>query len=239
MSLTISGSMVMADLLNFDSKLSREAVKVDLGADSENKSILVNIGNERMVYTLDGRKVEVHVDHADVVLTFYLGTQKIFVSSLKNSSVDQQVNAALNWLTGNPVSSEPMPQKDLRVQSPEDGKDYSTVELVVQISSSYESMCLYREYTALGLTYKQDMGGPLKRIHCGGRNEVYVSPLIHVVDGVRVLYIEPTSAVIDWFAIEEWVKRRVPEGTLMLNDAGRAVGEIRSIARSKAGEIAA
>lgn len=85
-------------------------------------------------------------------------------------------------------------------------KDYKSVDIAVHINSSLETMALYQSYVDRGWTYKQDMSGPLKTIGKWSSKPVCVAPLIHVINGVRVLYVEATSVLVDWDMIDVWIK---------------------------------
>lgn len=233
MALSISGSVVMSEVMAFNDRLTRAAKTVDIRGMDVYHTINTNIGDQCLRYTLGDRRVEVRVEHTDMVLAYSIRDMLVLESSFPQREMNEQVNGALRWLLGMPISMEPLPQEDIRIASPEDGKDYSTVDLVVQISSSFEVSKLYGEVKEKGWVYQQDMGGPLKMIGRVAKHECWVSPQIHTINGVRVLYINPTSAFIHWEMVEEWVKQRVPEGTPMLNDPGRMICEIRDIAESK------
>lgn len=85
-------------------------------------------------------------------------------------------------------------------------KDYKSVDIAVQISSSLETMSLYQEYMERKWSYQQDRSGPLLTIGKIGDRPICVAPLIHVVEGIRVMYVEATSPLIDWTLIDNWVR---------------------------------
>lgn len=120
-----------------------------------------------------------------------------------------------------------------RVTSFFDDKPYDTVDVVLQISSSLESLDLYRTWVDQKLTYKQDMGGYMHTIGHVNDRPVCIAPMIHNVGGVNVLYVEAQSALVDWEMIEDWVKRVVPEGTPMCSSPINALGYIRDAIRKK------
>lgn len=120
-----------------------------------------------------------------------------------------------------------------RVSDIPNDKPYGSVDLVIQISSSYETMALYREYMELKMTYKQDMSGYLHTIGHINDRPICIAPMIHVIDGLNVLYVEATTGLVDWEMIEEWVNARVPKGTQMCNDPSNAISYMRSAIRNK------
>lgn len=91
-------------------------------------------------------------------------------------------------------------------------KNYLGVDIVVCISSSYESMALYKDFKDMGFTYIQDRGGPLITVGHLDERPICIAPLIHTVSGVKILYVEATSGLVDWDLIETWIKLRVKEG---------------------------
>lgn len=92
-----------------------------------------------------------------------------------------------------------------RVTQFKDDKPYGTVDLVVQISSSLETLALYQEYMDRKWSYEQDKSGYLHTIGHINDRPVCISPLIHKVAGLNVLYVEATSSLIDWEMIEGWI----------------------------------
>lgn len=122
-----------------------------------------------------------------------------------------------------------------RVTSFFDDKPYDTVDVVIQISSSLESLDLYRTFVDQKLTYKQDCGGYMHTIGHINDRPICIIPLIHNVGGVNVLYVEAQSALVDWQMIEDWVKHVVPEGTPMCTSPINALGYIRNAIHKKEG----
>lgn len=109
-------------------------------------------------------------------------------------------------------------------------KDYKSVDVVVQISSSLEMSALYEIYMLREWSYKQDMGGPLITIGEWAGRKICVAPLIHVVEGVRVMYVEATSSLIDWDMIDEWIKSVTGKADIRIqNNPSNLPGDISSI----------
>lgn len=238
MALSISGSVVMAEVMAFNDRLTRAAKTVDISGMDVYHTINTNIGNECLVYSLGDRRVEISVQHTDMQLAYYLDHVAILQSVFPQREMDAQVNGALRWLLGMPISVVPLPQEVIRIESPEDGKDYNSVDLVVQINSSYEVSRLYDEVVKEGWTYKQDTSGPSKMVGTIAKHQLWVSPLIHVINGVKVLYVNPTSGLVQWDMVEEWVAQRVPEGTPTLRCPSEMIYTIRNIASERKKEAA-
>lgn len=93
-----------------------------------------------------------------------------------------------------------------QVTSFKDDKPYSTVDLVVLISSSMETMTLYQEYVDWKWSYRQDMGGYMHTIGHINDRPICISPMIHTIAGLNVMYVEANSSLIDWEMIEDWVR---------------------------------
>lgn len=94
-----------------------------------------------------------------------------------------------------------------------DRKNFLGADVVVEINSSYETMMLYKEFVEKCMSYKQDMGGYMVTVGKLDGRPICVTPHIHTIDGVKVLYVEATSQVVDWVMIENWIKSVVKEGT--------------------------
>lgn len=43
-----------------------------------------------------------------------------------------------------------------------------------------------------------------------GDKEVWISPLAHIVNGRKILFVDATSSLVDWNMIEEYLKKNVP-----------------------------
>ena len=114
-----------------------------------------------------------------------------------------------------------------------DDKPYDKVDVVVQLNSSYETMALYAEFKLRKMSYEQDMGGYMHTIGHINDRPICVSPMIHVIDGVNVMYVEATSPLVDWDMIEEWIKDRVPENVRIVTDPTNLLCEIRSVKRNR------
>lgn len=120
-----------------------------------------------------------------------------------------------------------------RVTDLRDDKPYDKVECVILLGSNVETSALYSQYKELGWEYKQDMGGYLHTIGYINDRPICVSPMMHVIDGVNVLYVEANSELVDWEMIEMWTKDRVREGIPFCIDPGNAYNSIREAKRAK------
>lgn len=85
-------------------------------------------------------------------------------------------------------------------------KDYKSVDIAVQISSSLETLALYQDFKERKWSYEQDRSGPLLTIGNFGGRPICIAPLIHRIGGLNVMYVEATSPLIDWDFIDNWIR---------------------------------
>jgi hypothetical protein len=87
---------------------------------------------------------------------------------------------------------------------------YKDVHGIVE-ANSYESLMLWREWhQIIGCTWVQNNSGWLEKVGEIAGKEVWISPLAHIVNGRKILFVDATSAVVDWDMIEEYLKENVP-----------------------------
>jgi len=109
-------------------------------------------------------------------------------------------------------------------------KDYKSVDIAVQISSSLETVALYQEFKERKWSYEQDRGGPLIPIGRIADRPVCIAPLIHRIGGVNVLYVEATSPLIDWDMIDNWIREVTGKPDIQIqNDPVNLAGSIGSL----------
>jgi hypothetical protein len=78
-------------------------------------------------------------------------------------------------------------------------------------ANSYESMCLWQEWhKKRGKTWEQGLGGYLPTIGQLDGRPVVLSLFVHKIDGHHLLFIEPTSQVVDHQMIDAWLKANLP-----------------------------
>lgn len=111
--------------------------------------------------------------------------------------------------------------------------DYSSVQLVVQINSSLETSALYEKYVKKGWSFKQSMGTYGVTLGKLADRPVCVSPWLHEIAGIKVLYVEATSQVVDWVMIENWIKSKVPEGTPIVTDPSNLFAYMNPVVREQ------
>lgn len=154
----------------------------------------------------------------------------------------------INWLNGSPSKELIDAQHyayslfdapEVPTELFDDGKDYSMVDIAVAINSTYETGQLYNAYCEAKWKYQQDMGGNLITVGKLEGAPVCIAPMIHTIEGVRVLYVEATSGVVCHTMIEAWVKAKINNPKVeFLTSPDRLVYEIRDkIAEKKQAEV--
>jgi hypothetical protein len=104
-------------------------------------------------------------------------------------------------------------------------KDFLKEVVGVVEATSYETSCLWREWhQEEKKSWVQGMGGYLPTIGLLGDRPVVLSLLINTVDGHPILFMEPTSQVVDHEMIEEWLKLHLP--ATALKDEGKFVNKV-------------
>ena len=87
---------------------------------------------------------------------------------------------------------------------------YKDVHGIVE-ANSYETLMLWREFhQEQKLSWVQNNSGWLECVGKVGDREVWISPLAHIVNGRKILFVDATSSVVDWNMIEEYLKENVP-----------------------------
>lgn len=87
---------------------------------------------------------------------------------------------------------------------------YKDVTVIVE-ATSYETLCLWEKWhQQKGYTWIQDMSGPLITVGWIQDRPVCIAPLVHIVNGRHIMFVEATSTLVDWDMIEYWLKENVP-----------------------------
>lgn len=148
-------------------------------------------------------------------------------------------NVFLNWMLYERIDHTQAELKwKKRVTDMFDDKPYGEVDVVVHISSSLETTALYNKYKDAGWTYVQDTGGYLHTIGHHGDMPVCVSPMVHTINGVRVMYVEATSMIVDWDMVDKWVAERCTKPGLVtetnpINLLGTIRTKVRELEKSE------
>ena len=96
-----------------------------------------------------------------------------------------------------------------RPASPDIQKYIAGVIGVVE-ANSFETLCLWKEHPNADARWKQAPWGPLVEIGQVDGRPIWVSLLVHTIDGDRVLFIDATSQIVDHKLIDEWLHANLP-----------------------------
>ena len=88
---------------------------------------------------------------------------------------------------------------------------YKDVHGIVE-ANSFESLELWKYWhQEKGYTWVQNNHGWLVKVgEIIKGKEVWISPVAHIVNGRKILFVDATSSVVDWDLIEEYLKKNVP-----------------------------
>lgn len=88
---------------------------------------------------------------------------------------------------------------------------YKDVHGIVE-ANSFESLELWKYWhQEKGYTWVQNNHGWLVKVgEIIKGKEVWISPVAHIVNGRKILFVDATSSVVDWNMIEDYLKENVP-----------------------------
>ena len=87
---------------------------------------------------------------------------------------------------------------------------YKDVYGIVE-ANSFETLTLWQHWhKEKGYSWIQNNSGWLECVGKLSEKEIWISPLAHIVNGRKILFIEATSSVVDWDIIEDYLKKSVP-----------------------------
>lgn len=90
-------------------------------------------------------------------------------------------------------------------------------------ASSYETSCLWkRNQEGREYSWVQGLGGRGAVVGFLYERPVCISLFINIINGHQILFLDPTSALVDWDMIEKWLEENLPksafrEGTDYVN----------------------
>lgn len=86
-----------------------------------------------------------------------------------------------------------------------DKERYKDVTAIVEVTS-YESLCLWQYWhQKKGYTWIESNHGPIITVGSIENRPVCIAPMIHVVNGRHIMFLEATSILVDWKMIEDWL----------------------------------
>lgn len=84
----------------------------------------------------------------------------------------------------------------------------SDIEAIIECDS-FSQHALWKEFHER-CEWKQNLSGYGVTVGYLAEQPVFISILKAVVDSVTILFINPTSEVVDWRMIEKWLKKNMP-----------------------------
>lgn len=106
------------------------------------------------------------------------------------------------------LDAAPAPQQHVAGVS-DDIRSYLEGVVGVVEANSFESMCLWQRWQEMGKSWVSTGHGYLATVGHLGDMPVCISILTATVDGEKILFIDPTSQVVDYRMVEEWLKTHV------------------------------
>lgn len=89
--------------------------------------------------------------------------------------------------------------------------DFTGVVGIIE-STNYETLSIYRECIDKGYVWYDGSGCYLEQIkHPDHGYVTCFSPWVKAINGHKILFIEPTSMIVDWYLIDQWIKDKLPE----------------------------
>jgi hypothetical protein len=89
--------------------------------------------------------------------------------------------------------------------------DYLRGVVGVVEANGYETLCLWQEnHEQRGMRWNEARSGYGETVGMLAGMPVCLSLLVHEIDGHRLLFIDPTSQVVDHRAIEAWLREHLP-----------------------------
>lgn len=87
------------------------------------------------------------------------------------------------------------------------------VEAVVEVGDNYARHMLWRHhhYESKRFTWEEDLSGLLETVGHLAEMPVCISLFKARVDGILVLFVEPTSMVVDHRLIQKWYEETLPK----------------------------
>lgn len=102
---------------------------------------------------------------------------------------------------------------------------------VVEVTN-FESLCLWQKHTDCGAkrdVWKQSLSGPLVTVGHIYKRPICISLFVHTIDGHRILFMEPTSQIVDHKKIEAWLLEHLPDSAMQqhwLKEGSRYINKV-------------
>lgn len=90
---------------------------------------------------------------------------------------------------------------------------YKDVTAIVEVTR-YEVLCLWEKWhDQKGYTWVSSTGGPLITVGHINDRPICIAPIVQIVNGKHIMFLETTSTLVDWDMIEEWLKENCPNAS--------------------------
>ena len=92
-------------------------------------------------------------------------------------------------------------------------------------ATNYEYHCLWKEYCEKGsYTWVENLSGYGPTIGYVDSRPIVVSLSTAVVDGHKILFVDPCSLLVDWKMIDEWLIKNLPASAMQ--DGGQWLNKV-------------
>lgn len=89
--------------------------------------------------------------------------------------------------------------------------DFTGVVGIIE-ATNYEMLALYREVVDKGYEWGDGSGCYLETVaHPEHGYSTSFSPWVKTINGKKIMFLEPTSVVVDWDLIDQWIKDKLPK----------------------------
>lgn len=96
-------------------------------------------------------------------------------------------------------------------------------------ANSYESMCLWKEAQEHGFTWEEARMGEFVSVGSLEGRPVCMTLNVHTIKGQRILFIDPTSQVVDHAMIEHWLMQKLPESAFDQHKDGKYLNKVNAM----------
>lgn len=89
--------------------------------------------------------------------------------------------------------------------------DFTGVVGIIE-ATNYETLSLYRECIEKGYEWGDSLGCYLETVtHPEHGYMTCFSPIVRAINGKKIVFIEPTSMIVDWCLIDQWIIDKLPQ----------------------------
>lgn len=89
--------------------------------------------------------------------------------------------------------------------------DFTDVVGIIE-ATNYETLSIYRECIEEGYVWGDGSGCYLETVtHQTHGYSTSFSPWVKTINGKKIMFLEPTSVVVDWDLIDQWIDSKLPK----------------------------